>query len=72
MINTTIKNKKTRPYPKYMIAGDGTIVLFSEVNVGMVLKESTFNDVGEYSTTWKMDGFTDYNEVITTQNKEIK
>jgi len=71
MINTTteqIKDRNTKSYPKYMISKNDAIVLFARHGVGMIIKGNSYHKNGHYSEDWDMDSFTDYNDVITTQN----
>ena len=73
MVQTTIntnQNSRSLPYPKLMISESGTIVLFKESAIGVVLLEgnSGFYKIGDNHFTWDMNAFKDYYEVITLQN----
>ena len=73
MVQTTINtNQQSRslPYPKLMISDKGTIVLFQDRAIGVVLLEglSTYK-IGHHHFTWDMNAFKDYYEAITLQNE---
>jgi hypothetical protein len=72
MIQATIntnQNSKSLPYPKLMISEKGTIVLFQNRAIGVVLLEGFSNyKIGHHSFTWDMNSFSDYYEAITLQN----
>jgi hypothetical protein len=74
MIKTTIntnQNSRSLPYPKLMITESGTIVLFQDRAIGVVLLQgnSRCYKIGRYSNTWDMTAFSDYYEAITLQNE---
>ena len=72
MIKTTIltnENSRSLPYPKLMISDKGTIVLFHNCAIGVVILEGFSNyKIGYLSSTWDMTAFSDYYEAITLQN----
>ena len=71
MIQTTIltnQNSRSLPYPKLMISDKGTIVLFRDHAIGIVLlKGNSPYELGYYSNTWDFTNFSDYYEAITLQ-----
>jgi hypothetical protein len=69
-INTNQKSKSL-PYPKLMISESGTIVLFKESAIGVVLLEGNSGcyKIGDNHFTWDMNAFKDYYEAITLQNE---
>jgi len=73
MIKTAIftnQNSRSLPYPKLMISEKGTIVLFSDRAIGVVLLQgSSLYKIGFYSFTWDLTAFSDYYEAITLQNE---
>ena len=73
MVQTTIntnQNSRSLPYPKLMISEKGTIVLFSDKSIGVVLLEGITNyKIGHHSFSWDMNSFSDYYEAITLQNE---
>jgi hypothetical protein len=73
MVQTTIntnQNSRSLPYPKLMISDKGTIVLFSDRAIGVVLLEgSSIYKIGFHSFTWDLTAFSDYYEAITLQNE---
>jgi hypothetical protein len=73
MIKTAIltnQNSRSLPYPKLMISESGTIVLFKDRSVGVVLIKGTSTyEIGHYSNTWDFTAFTDFNASITLQNE---
>jgi hypothetical protein len=73
MIKTAIltnQNSRSLPYPKLMISDKGTIVLFKDCAIGVVLLQgSSIYNIGFYSATWDFTAFSDYYEAITLQNK---
>jgi hypothetical protein len=73
MVKTTInnnQNSRSLPYPKLMISDKGTIVLFSDRAIGVVLLEGFSNyKIGEHHFTWDTTAFSDYYEAITLQNE---
>ena len=75
MIKVTVGEQKTqseKPFPKLMKSIYGFTVLFNNEKCGTLLDsgecEKGSMEIGEYKETWKMDLFTDYNELITLQN----
>lgn len=67
-VNTNQKSKSL-PYPKLMISSEGTIVLFKERSIGVVLlDDSSSYNIGFHSATWDTNAFKDYYEAITLQN----
>lgn len=76
MIKTIVgepKPKEVKGFPKYMIVPDsynkGMIVLFRRHGVGTVIHSGTsINVPGDHAANWCMSGFTDLNELITSQN----
>jgi hypothetical protein len=73
MVKTTIntnQNSRSLPYPKLMISDKGTIVLFSDRAIGVVLLEGFSNyKIGHHSFTWDFTAFSDYYEAITLENQ---
>ena len=73
MVHTTIntnQNSRSLPYPKLMISDKGTIVLFTDRAIGVVLLQgSSIYNIGFYSATWDFTAFSDYYESITLQNE---
>lgn len=64
------KNENIHPsFPKLMKHRDGTIILFTEHKVGVVLVGGGQTKVGSYSTDWMMQVFEDLNEPVTIKNK---
>jgi hypothetical protein len=73
MVQTTIntnQNSRSLPYPKLMISEKGTIVLFSDRSIGVVLLEGLSNyKIGHHHFTWDYTAFSDYYGAITLQNE---
>jgi len=74
MVQTTIntnQNSRSLPYPKLMVTESGTIVLFQNPSIGVVLLQgnSRCYKIGHHSFTWDMNAFSDYYEAITLQNE---
>lgn len=74
MVQTTIntnQKSKSLPYPKLMISNYlGTIVLFKDRSIGVVLLEGfSPYKIGHHSFSWDMNNFSDYYEAITLQNE---
>jgi hypothetical protein len=73
MVKTTIntnQNSRSLPYPKLMISEKGTIVLFSDRAIGVVLLEGLSNyKIGHHHFTWDYTAFSDYYQAITLQNE---
>jgi hypothetical protein len=73
MVKTTIntnQNSRSLTYPKLMISHEGTIVLFYNPAIGVVLLQgnSLCYKIGHHSLAWDMNNFSDYYEAITLQN----
>ena len=61
-----------KPFPKLMRSSKGQIILFTGRSEGTVIKEGfgTIWPVGDYSTKWVMENFTDLptNEEVVLRN----
>ena len=55
-------------YPKLMVGLNGTLVLFSEPKIGMVMISGRGWEPGHYSTAWTMEGFTDFKGKLVLSN----
>lgn len=62
------ENSSIKPFPKIM-RSDDHIVLFTGLNVGTLISNTKYCDIGYHSNTWEMSEFTDYNEPVTLQNE---
>lgn len=72
LYSKTIKQKETREFPKLMKDGD-LIVLFSALKMGTVLvSDDPSLPVGNWSRTWDMSDFEDYDEAVVLQMKEAE
>ena len=71
-----IKSKKNpsrsrQTYPKLMTSQvcPDAVVLFTTQSEGMVVVGSSRYFLGEYSKTWNMNKFNDYNGSVTLENE---
>lgn len=56
-------------FPKLMISKDGNIVLFTELDVGTLIKgEVGMNRGGDHYDGWNFENFHDYVGTITLEN----
>lgn len=56
-------------YPCLMISTcNGSVVLFTEHEIGTCVHAGGDNDLGEYSTAWAMDCFKPFNGTVTLSN----
>ena len=69
----TIRKKSGTPtthFPKLMISNMGTVVLFTEEDLGTVVHKGDGNmRVGEFSETWYADAFEDFKGIVELKNK---
>lgn len=65
-----VKTQEEKGFPKLMKTKDGYIVYFIKYGKGVCFAKPNIsgNTIGEYTESWNMNGFTDYNEPITIQN----
>jgi len=69
---TTRKNSEApvEHFPKLMISDMGTVVLFTEEDMGTVVHKGDGNmRVGEFSETWYADAFEDFKGIVELKNK---
>ena len=62
------ENKQERPFPKLMIANNGTIALMTYYGKGVCVK-SEFDRIGEYCDGYEMKEFQDFHGSITLRNE---
>ena len=69
----TTRKKSGTPvehFPKLMISDMGTVVLFTEEETGTVVHRGDSNmRVGDFSETWHVPGFKDFEGVIELKNR---
>ena len=69
MIKVTCKGNDLS-FPKLMSADNGMIVLFSEEQVGTIVRGSPGSEpIGYYSKIFAMSCFTDYKAIVELENK---
>ena len=54
-----------KPFPKKMISRTGTVIYFTRPSIGMIIVANKFNSIGDYSTSWEMVEFDDYDKPVT-------
>jgi len=59
---------KKLKYPRIMEGKKGLIVLFIEAKEGIVLTDESGYPTGNYSKSWEMDAFKDFNGTIKLSN----
>jgi hypothetical protein len=62
------ENIKVKSFPKLMISGE-IIVFFIKEKYGIILYTKEDYELGDYSETWDMLCFKDYEGEITLRNK---
>lgn len=72
MVTATITPDAPTPksFPKLMISNVGSVVYFTRKERGILVfkGEGTDDKVGDYSTCWDMEFFSDFSGTITLKN----
>ena len=63
-----IGSNKPNPFPKLMVSNKGNIVLFCEPKKGTVVYAQYKTVTGEWSDTWAMSEFIDYEGEVRLSN----